>query len=79
MPGGTWTEGTATLAPGDGVVVFSDGILDLHADPAAVDAALVAAMAGDRSADEVADRLVAPATDTYREDDVTVVVVRRSR
>lgn len=78
VPGATWSEGTAALAPGDSVVVFSDGILDLHPDAAAVDAAVVAAMAGEASADQAADRLVAPARDGYREDDVTVVVVRRS-
>lgn len=79
VAGGTWSEGTATLSPGDAAVVFSDGVLDLHPDTAAVDAAIVAAMAGGATADEVADRLVEPAANAYREDDVTVVVVRRAR
>jgi hypothetical protein len=78
MPGSTWPEGKAQLAPGDGLVVFSDGVLDLHPDQGAVDAELAAAMAAGATADEVADRLVAPARGAYREDDVTVVVVRRT-
>lgn len=78
VPGATWSEGSVDLAPGDGVVVFSDGVLDLHADPAGVDAAVAAAVAAGATADEVADRLIAPAAGAYREDDVTVVVVRRT-
>jgi len=35
-------------------------------------------MADGASAGDAADRLVAPAQNGYREDDVTVVVVRRS-
>jgi hypothetical protein len=77
VPGGTWTEGTARLEPGDTAIVFSDGILDLHPTSEAVDAAIVDAAAC-ATAGEVADRLMAPAIGAYREDDVTVVVVRRA-
>ena len=76
VPDTVWTEGRLDLAPGDTFVLFSDGVLDLHPDQAAVEAA-VAAAAGAATAAEVADRLVAPARDRYREDDVTVLVVRR--
>jgi hypothetical protein len=76
-PGCIWTEGTVELAPGDGLIVFSDGILDLHDGLEAVDAELAAAMAAGGSASEVVERLVAPARGAYREDDVTVVAMRR--
>lgn len=79
VPGGTWSEGTATVGPGDGIVVFSDGVLDLYPDPPAVNAAIVAAMGDTDTAEAVVERLVAPARHAYREDDVTVVVVRRAR
>lgn len=75
--GATWAEGTAHLDPGDGIVVFSDGVLDLHEDAAAVDAEIASAMSAEASADEVAERLIRPARGAHRDDDVTVVVVRR--
>jgi hypothetical protein len=77
--GSVWSEGRALLGPGDGIVVFSDGILDLHEDQAAVDAEVAAAMFKESTAERVTDRLMAPARGAFRDDDVTVVVVRRTR
>jgi hypothetical protein len=79
VTGSTWTEGVAELGAGDTLVVFSDGILDLHPDQAAVDAAVTAAVSAEGTVQALVDRLVAPARAAHREDDVTVIALRRAR
>jgi hypothetical protein len=78
VEGSTWTAHTIELAPGDGLVVVSDGVLDLYSDRARMEEDVVAAMRGAPSAAAVVDRITAPAAHGHRTDDVTVVVLRRS-
>jgi len=72
-----WETGEVRLEPGDTLVAFSDGVLDLYDGTlAAVDdfAALVAA-SGD--ARDVVRRVAARAREVSTRDDVTLVVIRR--
>jgi phosphoserine phosphatase RsbU/P len=77
----SWTEGTTTLATGDALVAFSDGLLDLRGDPstdeevAALLEEVAAVVRTAPSSREAVAALSAGATDMP--DDVTVVVVRR--
>jgi hypothetical protein len=74
-----WVEGRVHLGPGDVVLAFSDGLLDLYDGTLAALDPLVAAVAQCTSAQQVVDRFAAL---TRRagplDDDVTVVAVRRS-
>ena len=72
-------EGTATMAAGDLLVIYSDGLSearpDLFKDPATV----AARVSGDDSAAATAQSLVDLATGAGQlPDDLTVVVVRRA-
>jgi phosphoserine phosphatase RsbU/P len=71
-------EGRATLAPGDTLLIYSDGLLDAHADRklAPADAA---ALIGDAATPRaMADRLIAYATgDGAADDDLTFIIVHR--
>lgn len=78
VAGSAWVEGVAELFAGDTLVVFSDGILDLRPDQAAVDAAVTAASAVS-TVQAVVERLVAPARSAHRDDDVTAIAMRRVR
>lgn len=74
----TWGEGTVALAPGDALVIFSDGLFDLlGGDHAALDR-VAAAAAEAPDARGVVDRFAALARDEPPLDDLTVVVVRRA-
>jgi serine phosphatase RsbU (regulator of sigma subunit) len=79
LPDVQWRERRVVLAPGDLVLAFSDGLLDLH--PGTLDEALdqvAAAAAGAASAQEIVDRFAARARRAgLLEDDVTVVAIRR--
>jgi serine phosphatase RsbU (regulator of sigma subunit) len=76
LPGEVWPQTEAFLDPGDAVVVFSDGLLDLFDD---VDRACgyVAGIA--RDPDGVVDRIGALVDRAALADDVTVQVVHRCR
>jgi hypothetical protein len=78
LPGFTWEEDSVCLEAGDALVVFSDGLLDLHPNVAAVDAEIAAALGSSATAAATVERLLGPASGGDREDDVTVVVVRRT-
>lgn len=77
----SWTEGTTTLAAGDALVAFSDGLLDMRGDPSTdeevneVLADVAAVVHGAPTSREAVAALSAGATDLP--DDVTIVVVRR--
>lgn len=78
-PEATWEEGVVHLERGDALVVYSDGLLDLHPDRASVDAAAVEAVRTTATAEEAVELLLRPARATSsRPDDVTVVVLRRA-
>jgi serine phosphatase RsbU (regulator of sigma subunit) len=78
LPGQEWTEHEVRLGPGDTVVAFSDGVLDLYDGTlAAVDE--VAAMVRDAScAADVVNRVIRRArTLDPLPDDVALIVARR--
>ena len=74
---GGWADQTVELAPGDSLVSFTDGLLDLYDGTLrAVDR--VAELArGSASADDLVRRITALAATQANPDDVTVVVLRR--
>ncbi|MET3805327.1 serine phosphatase RsbU (regulator of sigma subunit)/anti-sigma regulatory factor (Ser/Thr protein kinase) [Nakamurella sp. UYEF19] len=73
----TWAENVLTLAPGDTVVSFSDGLFDLLGGDkqAIVEVAAIVSSAADCAA--IIQRVVELAGQTTLIDDVTVVAVRR--
>ena len=78
VPGASgWTSHALRLDPGDLIVTFSDGVLDLYDGTlAAVDR--VADMAREStSAEELVERITALAAGQSNPDDVTVLVLRR--
>ena len=85
LPDFPWTEGTATIAPGEMLAVFSDGIPEAQRgteffDDARVHAALREAAAEidlSRAADRVIARIDEFAAGEHRADDVTLVLLRR--
>jgi phosphoserine phosphatase RsbU/P len=75
--GGPYREGVCTLAPGDALVVYSDGLLDARPDVTLDPPAIAARLAGAESAQAMVDRLVELAALTGPPpDDLTVVVLR---
>jgi len=78
VPGGAgWTTHELHLDPGDLVVTFSDGVLDLYDGTlGAVDRVAELARAS-ASADELVERITGLAARQANPDDVTVLVVRR--
>jgi phosphoserine phosphatase RsbU/P len=77
LPDSSFVPGKITLSPGDTLVVFSDGLLDLRPDLATKDVPLpvVARRAG--HAQEIVDGLAAGSGDRELPDDVTVLALRR--
>jgi sigma-B regulation protein RsbU (phosphoserine phosphatase) len=78
----TWSEGTAMLAPGDTLLVFSDGVSDCWPDDDAADRALVAlvrahAASGAEALGAGILAELARRSGAILEDDRTVLVVRR--
>ena len=69
--------GTATLAAGDSVVVFSDGLLELRPDLATKDVQLPYLARQAASAQEMVDILAQGARDRELFDDVTVLALKR--
>ncbi|WP_043668395.1 PP2C family protein-serine/threonine phosphatase [Clavibacter michiganensis] len=77
VPGGGWAAHELVLGPGDLIVTFSDGVLDLFDGTLrAVDHVADLARAS-ASADELVERITALASDQANPDDVTVLVLRR--
>ena len=78
LPGAPYPPATATLAPGDTLIAYTDGLLEAISGRGETDdgelRAMLAPLAG-RAASQVADRLEA-AMDTDRRDDAAVMVAR---
>jgi sigma-B regulation protein RsbU (phosphoserine phosphatase) len=72
-----WEEESVHLAPGDSLVIFSDGLLDFFDDEEAAYAFLGALMARHASAQSFVDALV-KLTPEGQPDDCTVIAVRRA-
>jgi sigma-B regulation protein RsbU (phosphoserine phosphatase) len=77
FPEAEFTVGSAKLQPGDTLVVFSDGLLDLRPDLATRDVQLPHEARRAASAQEVVDVLARGARDREVSDDVTVLALRR--
>jgi serine phosphatase RsbU (regulator of sigma subunit) len=78
MPDDAWTAQVTLLQPGETLMSVSDGVLDCFASP---QDALAAAQAWNREsgdAEQLVDRVITACGRGVPEDDVTVVVVRRS-
>jgi serine phosphatase RsbU (regulator of sigma subunit) len=75
----SWTVRRYTLEPGDRLLVFSDGVLDLFdGTVASLDRAIDVALAsGVSSMDEAVDRIRELADGAAHEDDVTIVALER--
>jgi serine phosphatase RsbU (regulator of sigma subunit) len=74
-----WPEGRVVMDPGDLVVAFSDGLLDVFDGTLAALDRVIEVVGGCRSAQEAVDRLTALARGTgLLDDDVTVLAIRRS-
>jgi serine phosphatase RsbU (regulator of sigma subunit) len=66
-----------SLNPGDSLVVFSDGLLDLRPDLATKDVQLPYDVRRAATAQEMVDMLARGARDRDLSDDVTVVALKR--
>ncbi len=75
----SWAVREYTLEPGDRLLIFSDGVLDLFdGTVASLDGAVDVALApGFRGVDDVVDRIRELADAAAHEDDVTVVALER--
>jgi serine phosphatase RsbU (regulator of sigma subunit) len=77
LPGQPYPAGELTMAPGDALVVYSDGLLDARPDLDETPATLGARLAGATSALAIVERLVALADSAGPlPDDLTVVALR---
>jgi sigma-B regulation protein RsbU (phosphoserine phosphatase) len=72
-----WPQSAIELAPGDSLVVVSDGVLDVFDSVESFTQAVYSAAHGQASAQSASDAILALAPAETAEDDVTVVVVRR--
>jgi len=77
FPDSRYLVGTVTLEPGDTLVVFSDGLLDLRPDLATRDVLLPYEARRAATAQEMVDILADGARDRELFDDVTIVALRR--
>ncbi|WP_457963957.1 fused response regulator/phosphatase [Arthrobacter sp. D1-29] len=75
--GSIWPQSALVLAPGDSLVVVSDGVLDVFDSVDAFTEAVLQATHGQESAVSASDAILSLAPAESAEDDVTVVVVRR--
>ena len=77
LPDVTLAPGKVTLNPGDMLVIFSDGLLDLRPDLATKDVPLPVAARRAAHAQETVDLLAAGSRNRELPDDVTVLALRR--
>jgi sigma-B regulation protein RsbU (phosphoserine phosphatase) len=77
LPDVTLAPGKVTLNPGDMLVIFSDGLLDLRPDLATKDVPLPVAARRAAHAQETVDLLAAGSRNRELPDDVTVLAIRR--
>ncbi|HET7338791.1 MAG TPA: SpoIIE family protein phosphatase [Candidatus Dormibacteraeota bacterium] len=77
FPDMQFVAGKVTLEPGDSLVVFSDGLLDLRPDLATKDVQLPNDVRRAGTAQEMVDVLARGARERALTDDVTVVALRR--
>ncbi|MDQ6721833.1 MAG: fused response regulator/phosphatase [Candidatus Dormibacteraeota bacterium] len=77
LPENSFTPGTVILNPGDTLVVFSDGLLDLRPDLATKEVQLPLAARRAAHAQEMVDILAAGSRERDLPDDVTVLALRR--
>ena len=76
LPDESYTEQTLNLAPGDWVVIYSDGLIDARGDEGSAVEALAAVLAGANGAAQAVDRLVALAVPPGElPDDLTLLVL----
>jgi serine phosphatase RsbU (regulator of sigma subunit) len=77
FPDTQYERGSVTLEPGDSLIVFSDGLLDLRPDLAIKDVQVAHEVRRSASAQEMVDILAQGARERELVDDVTVVALRR--
>jgi phosphoserine phosphatase RsbU/P len=77
FPDTRYVSGRVTLNPGDSLVVFSDGLLDLRPDLATKEVQLPGDVRRAGSAQEMVEILARGARDRALADDVTVLALRR--
>jgi serine phosphatase RsbU (regulator of sigma subunit) len=77
FPDTEFVTGRVNLSPGDAIVVFSDGLLDLHPDLASREVPLPNEARKAATAQEMVEILARGARDRDLTDDVTVVALKR--
>ena len=77
LPDSSFAPGKVALGPGDTLVVFSDGLLDLRPDLATKDVPLPVVARRATHAQEIVDVLATGSRDRDLSDDVTVLALRR--
>ncbi|HET7419629.1 MAG TPA: SpoIIE family protein phosphatase [Candidatus Dormibacteraeota bacterium] len=77
FPDSKFAVGSATLNPGDSLVVFSDGLLELRPDLATKDVQLPYDVRRATTAQQMVDVLAAGVRDRELFDDVTIVALKR--
>jgi serine phosphatase RsbU (regulator of sigma subunit) len=77
FPDTEFSIGLANLKPGDTLLVFSDGLLDLRPDMAVKDVLLPADVRRSATAQELVDNLTQGVRGREMADDVTVLALRR--
>ena len=77
FPDTQYVSGRVTMNPGDSLVVFSDGLLDLRPDLATKEVQLPGDVRRAGSAQEMVEILARGARDRVLADDVTVLALRR--
>ena len=77
LPGTRFVSGRTTLEPGDALVVFSDGLLDLRPDLATKEVQLPSEVRKAAAAQEMVEVMARGARDRVLTDDVTVLALRR--
>jgi serine phosphatase RsbU (regulator of sigma subunit) len=79
LPGQTYAGGTIVLAPGDALVIYSDGLVDARPDLDLTPASISRSLDGATSAGAIVERLVTLALGApggVLPDDLTVMVLR---
>ena len=77
LPDPAWTRQRIELAPGDTLVCFSDGVLDLYDGTLAAIAEIATITHASTSAHAVAEAVAAIARQQQNDDDVTIMALRR--